>query len=757
MQWESIFHAIGTPAIILAPDHTILSANNASCNLTGKTERELQGRKCYEIFHGKGATHSPPGCPMERVLSTKNHETADMDVSPNGSRCLVSCSPVLDEQGRISSIVHTATDISERTNAGRLAEERQDQFRLLFERSPVPYQSLDVAGRFLEVNEAWLTTLGYSRDEVIGKWFGDFISSDFSELFRTNFPRFQKAGETHVEFGMRKKDGSLITVAFEGKIGHHPDGSFRQTHCVFRDITRERAAEEKLRESEARYRLLAETLPDMVYLIGTDGNVLYVNPAAARQFRVDPADLVGKPLTALFPLEIAREHLADIRTVASTRQLMQREIIETFPTGTIHIEVRLTPLIDNRDQVAGVMGISRDITAAKEAENHIRAMNEELENRNRLLYTLLDTVPVGIFMVEVPSGKPVVVNAAATRLIGRGVMPDASRENLAEVYEAFRFGTPDRYPTEEMPIVLGMRGESHHIDDMEVVRPDGTRILLEIFGNPVYDNQNRVVASLVSFLDITDRKEAEVQREHLIRELARKNAELDRFTQTVSHDLKSPLLSLRAFIALLEGDLKAGREERVKIDIARMSESAERLETMITTLLDLSRSGRSVATPLPVRFGDLVRQAASLVEAVYRQRGVELVIAGDLPDVMGDRERLMQVMTNLLDNAAKFMGNQNEPRVEVGVQHDAGGTVFFVRDNGMGIRQENLQKAFGLYERFNPEVPGTGFGLAIVQRIIEAHGGKIWAESEGEGKRTVFRFTLPEVHPSHDPGPGATV
>ena len=742
MQWEQFFYATGIPALILAPDHTILSANPASCNLAAKTGPELRGRKCYEIFHGPCATQPPNGCPMERALATKKHATADMEVSFGSGSYRVSCSPVIDEQGHISSIVHIATDIMEK-KAWQMAEERTDQFRLLFEQSPIPYQSLDASGNFLEVNEAWLSTLEYSRDEVIGRWFGDFIAPDFSERFRTNFPRFKEAGETRVEFKLKKKDGSLITVAFEGKIGCFPDGSFRQTHCVFRDITRERAAEEELRESEARYRLLTNTLPDMIYLIDTNGKVLYANPAAARQFRVDPADLVGKTLTALFPPEIARDHLADVRTVASTRQPMQREITEVFPSGRIHIEVRLTPVIDHMGRVTAVMGISRDITLATEANNKLRQTNVELENRNRLINTLLDTVPVGIFMVEAPSGRPVIANAAATRLMGRGVMTDATKENLAEVYEAYRSGTTDRYPPEMMPIVTGMRGESRHIDDMEVVRPDGTRTLLEVFGNPVYDSQNRVAASLASFLDITERKRAEEQREQLISELARKNAELDRFTYTVSHDLKSPLLSLRAFLALLEGDIKAGREDRVTIDIARMSESAERLETMITTLLDLSRSGRSVATPLPVPFGSVVRDAASLLEAVYRQNGVELKIADDLPVVMGDRQRLLQVMTNLLDNAVKYMGDQKHPRVEVGVQPEADGPVFFVRDNGRGICPDDLPRVFGLYERFAPEVPGTGIGLTTVERIIGAHGGKIKAESEGEGKGATFRFTLP--------------
>jgi PAS domain S-box-containing protein len=243
--------------------------------------------------------------------------------------------------------------------------------------------------------------------------------------------------------------------------------------------------------------------------------------------------------------------------------------------------------------------------------------------------------------------------------------------------------------------------------------------------------------------DITGRKRAEAERESLIAELARKNAELDRFTYTVSHDLKSPLLAIRGFLSLLEGDIQAGNTEQSARYIQRISASVEKLETLITTLLALSRSGRSVDQPEQIPFADLVREAARILDPTLIQRGVTLVIQEDLPVVQGDRQRLLQVMINLFDNAVKFMGDQPEPRLEVGVRDEAGSKEFFVRDNGMGIRQENLARVFGLFERFNPEVPGTGIGLSTVMRIIEAHGGQIWAESEGEGKGTTFFFTLP--------------
>jgi signal transduction histidine kinase len=257
------------------------------------------------------------------------------------------------------------------------------------------------------------------------------------------------------------------------------------------------------------------------------------------------------------------------------------------------------------------------------------------------------------------------------------------------------------------------------------------------------DSRDRVMGVLGLSHDITPRKLAEVQREHLISELERKNAELDRFTYTVSHDLKSPLIAIRAFLSLLEDDLKTGKTAQVETDIARIDESAIKLESLINTLLALSRSGKNVDTPVQIPFSDLAHEAADLLEPSWRKRGIVLVIPDSLPVVSGDRQRLLQVMTNLIDNAVRFMGDPQEPRIEIGVQDEAGTPVFFIRDNGTGIRKENLPRVFGLFERFNPDIPGTGIGLVTVKRIIEAHGGRIWVESEGVGKGTTFWFTLP--------------
>ena len=178
-------------------------------------------------------------------------------------------------------------------------------------------------------------------------------------------------------------------------------------------------------------------------------------------------------------------------------------------------------------------------------------------------------------------------------------------------------------------------------------------------------------------------------------------------------------------------------------DIARIQHAADVMQDLLRDLLQLSRIGRITNPPTRITFGELAREAVELVGGEIRKRGVKVEVAPDLPEVCGDRARLLEVMQNLVENAVKFMGEQAEPKVEVGVRYDKGTPVFFVRDNGIGIELKYHQKIFGLFEKLDRNTEGTGVGLALVKRIIEHHGGRIWVESEGAGKGSTFLFTLP--------------
>ena len=170
----------------------------------------------------------------------------------------------------------------------------EERFRALFDKAPLGYQSLDIDGHFIDVNQKWLDTLGYSRDEVVGKWFGDFLLPDGIETFRRNFPVFISQGQIHSEFVMLHKSGNLVSVSFEGKIGYDVDGKFKQTHCILQDITKQRAAEEELRASEEKHRRLFETMTQGVIYQAADGAIISANPAAEHVLGLSLSQMQGR-------------------------------------------------------------------------------------------------------------------------------------------------------------------------------------------------------------------------------------------------------------------------------------------------------------------------------------------------------------------------------------------------------------------------------------------------------------------------------
>ncbi len=231
----------------------------------------------------------------------------------------------------------------------------------------------------------------------------------------------------------------------------------------------------------------------------------------------------------------------------------------------------------------------------------------------------------------------------------------------------------------------------------------------------------------------------------LIAELKAKNAELERFTYTISHDLKSPLITIQGFLGFLERDILTGNIEKVKQDMARITDATDKMKQLLDELLELSRIGRLLNPPEEVPFGDLAHEAVNLVAGQLTERGVQVTIAPDLPLVYGDRARLREILQNLVDNAVKHMGNQPHPQVEIGLRSEGADDecIFFVRDNGIGIEACYHQKVFGLFEKLDQNTEGVGVGLAIVKRIVELHGGHIWVESAGAGQGSTFCFTLP--------------
>jgi two-component system, chemotaxis family, sensor kinase Cph1 len=241
--------------------------------------------------------------------------------------------------------------------------------------------------------------------------------------------------------------------------------------------------------------------------------------------------------------------------------------------------------------------------------------------------------------------------------------------------------------------------------------------------------------------DISARKAAEDERERLIQELENRNAELERFTYTVSHDLKSPLITIRGFVGFLEEDIRESMTEQVATDLAHIREAADKMSRLLDELLALSRVGRLMNPPQEAPLAELAEEALRLVAGRIYERGVAVTIQPDLPIVYGDRARLVEVLQNLIDNAVKYAGQQPSPHVWIGARQQHGEWVYFVQDNGPGIAPQYHETVFGLFEKLESDSEGTGIGLALAKRIIEVHQGRLWVESE-PGHGATFCFTL---------------
>lgn len=370
-------------------------------------------------------------------------------------------------------------------------------------------------------------------------------------------------------------------------------------------------------------------------------------------------------------------------------------------------------------------GTHLDITDRKKMDDVLR----QSEERFRTVLESLESVAVQAYE---PDGTITFWNKASERLYDVSAA-DMLGKNLLDVLHG-----PDTREEERriMDQALGT-GSLPAVSEVELVRNDGAKVT--ILANRVLHPRPGKEPEFFCFdVDVTERKRQEEQ-------LRQKSDELERFTYAVSHDLKSPLVTIQAFLGLLTKDMEKGDRERVWKHVEFIRNAADKMGKLLAELLELSRIGRKVNPPEDVLLQALVKEALDLVAGRITQARVEVAVTEDPIVLTGDTPRLREVFQNLIDNAVKCMGTHPSPRLEIGCETREHETVLFVRDNGIGIDPRHMHRLFGLFEKLHADAEGTGMGLAMVKRIVELHGGKIWAESAGVGQGATFYFTLAHV------------
>jgi PAS domain S-box-containing protein len=313
-------------------------------------------------------------------------------------------------------------------------------------------------------------------------------------------------------------------------------------------------------------------------------------------------------------------------------------------------------------------------------------------------------------------------------LVGKSFMPLVSPEDRRElVRKLSELGPESPFSTLEHRVVS--RGEFRWLrcTGRAILDADGTVVELQAVGR-----------------DVTEQKWIELERERLIQELEARSSDLEMLNFTISHDLKSPLITVRGLLGWVERDALSGNLARLKANMRVIATATARMEEMIDQVSHFVRIGQSGEDTEELEFSHVVREATDLVSGRIAENGVEVRIAANLPTIRANRSLLLQVLQNLLENSIKFMGDQPCPKIEIGSRLESGGTVLYVRDNGVGIDPSGQQKVFDLFSRMNDRsIEGSGLGLALVKRALEVQGGRIWVESEGSGQGSTFCFSLP--------------
>ena len=401
------------------------------------------------------------------------------------------------EDGQIIGTEGVVRDITDRINSEKALRESEERFQLLFNKAPLGYQSLDLDGHLLEVNQQWLDTLGYTREEVIGKWFGDFLSPDHQKGFRIRFPLFKAQGYIHSEFEMVHKNGAKLFIAFDGKVGYDLNGEFKQTHCILQDITENRKIEKALRESEEKYRSMVDLLPDAV-IIHEGGKFVFANAAALKIAGADSFDqLIERPLMDYVHPDFRNGSMERIKQIYSTGQ--PSEFIEekfiSLKNEIVDVEVLGIPVMYTGKPA--IQTIIRDISERRRAELSLQKSEAQFRN-------FFEKAADAIFIAEIESGIIVDANEAACRLTQRN-LNELVGIHQTELHPPVKLNyTKDTFKKHKELVKNNLI--SYAIENT-VVRADGIEVPVEILASEV-DYRGKL-CMMGTFRDITERNRTE--------------------------------------------------------------------------------------------------------------------------------------------------------------------------------------------------------------------------------------------------------
>lgn len=700
--------------------------------------------------------------PIETVLTAADGSRKDV---------LISSSAVFDEQGRFVYTNSTVLDIS----GQRAAEQALNEHSLLLQRvsDEIPIQialfDRELICRF--ANASYARWIDATPQQVVGLHLRQIARA---ENYESNLERLAAAlrGEPQSFEGERELPGGYRFYASISYTPYAENGSIQGLIIQIIDISERKKSEDQVAEANARLRhalarsqSLYNDAPCGYHSINADGVFVAINDTELQWLGYTREEVVGRmSQSELLVGGSAPKSQERLRHLIEKGQLEPAEYLVRRRDGSsFHALVTSSAVFDAQGRFVQSNSTVVDITDRKRMEERVVHLNEELEQKVRerslelleseqRLRLLADNLrDYCIYFMDAqgmitdwPDSAQRMEGYSPTEVLGRhfSVVLDPDNADGAHALG------------ERMLRRAASRGQHERTGWQR--RRDGSTFWCASLIIALRNHAGELLGYARVNRDMTDTKRLEDLMRNINEELEHRvverteqlmaaNKDLESFSYSVSHDLRSPLRHISSFVSLLEEHLGEQLDDTARKYLGTIANSTRHMSQLIDGLLHFSRTGRAALSPAPVDFGLLVEAVVQQIDHGQPHRIVDWVIPADLPVVVCDAVLMREVWANLLGNAYKYTRPRERTRIEVGWSVDpAEGYTFFVSDNGVGFDTKYAQKLFGVFQRLHraSEFEGTGIGLALVQRIVERHGGRIWAESQ-VGQGSTFYFSVP--------------
>jgi PAS domain S-box-containing protein len=767
-RFETTLASIGDA--VIATDHAgrVTFANKIALSLMRCAGSEIAGKPLDEAFRivnefTRAAVESPATRVLREgaIVGLANHTVL---IARDGTEVPIddSAAPIRAADGSVQGTVLVFRDITER----RRAEAARQLLASIVDSSEDAIIGKDLNGIVTTWNRAAERMLGYAASEMIGRPVSVLAVPDRPDEMPEILERI-KRGERIEPYQTlrRRKDGTVIHVSLSVSPLYDASGRITGASKILRDITAQVRAQQELAEQRERLRVTLRSIGDAVIATGTQGGVTYLNPVAETLTGWTSEEAAGRPLEEIFRIineqsrQTVQNPVARVLREGKIVGLANHTLLISRNGKELAIDDSAAPIRDVRGEMMGVVLVFRDVSEKRAAEKLAAAQAAELRHSEERLATVMRHLPVGVGVIDT-KGHVVIANPAWKAFL-RGDIPSVDLQEARR----WRAVSPEGRPVapSDYPGQRALRGEEV-LPGINFLRKEdaGVERWMRVSAVPLRDQTGQITGALAMLQDIDEERRAEAQRAELLakeraleieKALRETEAELARVTRALSlgelassiaHEVNQPLAGVvtnaEAGLRWLSGDTP--NIEEAKESLAMIAEDGARAGEVIRRLREFLKKRRPETAPLDIN--EVVREAVALTRAELERREVEIrmELSGNLPPVSGDRIQLQQVIVNLIMNGAEAIADTGASRKLVAISRRSvdGRILVAVRDSGVGIRAEDMPRMFDAF--FTTKATGMGMGLSISRSILEAHGGRIWAEAN-EGPGLTVQFSLP--------------